>query len=97
MFVYICICFLQQKKALKNIIIEIDGIGHFVQVAKWKTPQHNRKRDLYKMKCANENGFSVIRILQEDVFYDTYDWLFELNDNIKDIIKNGRFIEVYAL
>ena len=37
------------------------------------------------MKCANDNGYSVIRLLQEDVFYDTYDWLEELRDNIEKI------------
>jgi len=30
------------------------------------------------MKCANENGYTVIRILQEDIFYDKYDWLSDL-------------------
>jgi len=42
------------------------------------------------MKCANDNSYSVIRILQEDVFYDSYDWLSELNYNIKNIIKNNK-------
>ncbi len=70
----------------RNIIVEVDGIAHFEQVAKWKSPEHNRARDLYKMKCANENGFSIIRILQEDVFKNKYDWLNELCNNIEKII-----------
>jgi len=69
----------------RKIIVEQDGEQHWKQVAKWKTPEHNRKRDLYKIKCANENGFSVIRILQEDVFKDKYDWLKELCENIKKL------------
>ena len=47
------------------------------------------------MKCANDNNYSVIRILQEDVFYDTYDWLSQLNDNIKDIIKNKKVQNIF--
>ena len=36
----------------------------------------------------NENGYSVIRLLQEDVFYDAYDWVKELCETIEEI-KNG--------
>ena len=32
------------------------------------------------MKCANDNSFSVIRLLQSDVFYNTYNWLEELKN-----------------
>ena len=79
----------------RKIIVEVDGIAHFEQVAKWKTPEHNRKRDLYKMKCANENGFSVIRILQEDVFKNKYDWLNELCENIENITNDNRVQNIY--
>jgi len=79
----------------KNIIVELDGIAHFKQVAKWKTLEHNRKRDLYKMKCANENGFSIIRILQEDIFKDKYDWLSELCVNIEKITSENRVQNIY--
>jgi very-short-patch-repair endonuclease len=79
-----------------KIIIEIDGIHHFEDV-----PYHNSifvKRhevDVYKMKCANENGYSVIRLLQTDVFYDTYDWLMELRKNIEKIILEQRVQNLY--
>ena len=69
-----------------KILIECDGEQHWKQVAKWKTPEHNKKRDVYKMKCANENGYSIIRIVQEDVFHNKYDWFSELNENIQKII-----------
>jgi very-short-patch-repair endonuclease len=72
-----------------KIIIECDGEAHWKQVAKWKTPEHNRERDLYKMKCANENGYSMIRIVQEDVFKDKYDWLKDICDNIKKLIEEN--------
>lgn len=68
-----------------KIIIELDGLHHFKQVSNWNSPEHNRKRDLYKMKCANDNGFSIIRILQDDVYYNKYDWLNELLLNIEKI------------
>jgi very-short-patch-repair endonuclease len=78
-----------------KVIIEVDGIAHFKQVAKWKTPEHNRKRDLYKMKCANENGFSIIRILQEDIFKNKYNWLEEIIYNIEKITNENRAQNIY--
>ena len=68
-----------------KIIIELDGIQHFEQVSNWQSPEETHLNDVYKMKCANENGYSVIRLLQTDVFYDTYDWLMELRENIEKI------------
>ena len=79
----------------QKIIIECDGEQHWKQVAKWKSPQHNRQRDLYKMKCANENGFSLIRVLQEDVFKNKYDWLTELQEYIVNICHQNRVQNMY--
>ena len=69
-----------------KIIIELDGKQHFVQVNNWCNPEATRKRDIYKMFKANENGYSVIRILQYDVYHDKYNWLNELKENIEKII-----------
>lgn len=79
----------------RKIIIEQDGEQHWKQVAKWKTPEHNRERDIYKMKCANENGFSVIRLLQEDVLFDKYDWLTQIMSNINKITLDNRVQNIY--
>ena len=79
----------------RKIIIEIDGDQHFKQIAKWKTPEHTKKRDLYKMKCANENGFSIIRILQDDVYKNKYDWLNELTNNIEKITNEKTVQNIY--
>jgi len=68
-----------------KIIIELDGLQHFEQVSNWSSPEETHKNDVYKMKCATENGYSVIRLLQTDVFYDTYDWLAELKESIEKI------------
>lgn len=67
----------------KQVIIELDGAQHFQQISNWKSPEETRKSDVYKMKCANENGYSVIRILQEDVWFDKIDWLSQLINEIE--------------
>ena len=68
-----------------KIIIELDG-QHFKQVSNWKSPEIQLEKDIYKMKCANNNGFSVIRLLEEDVIKNKYNWLEEIKLNIKKII-----------
>jgi very-short-patch-repair endonuclease len=78
-----------------KIIIELDGLQHFEQVSNWQSPEETHLNDVYKMKCANENGYSVIRLLQTDVFYDTYDWLNELRENIEKIKLEQRVQNVY--
>ena len=47
------------------------------------------------MQKANENGFSVIRILQRDVLTNKYEWLIELQTNIKKIISDGKVQNIY--
>jgi very-short-patch-repair endonuclease/DNA-directed RNA polymerase subunit RPC12/RpoP len=79
----------------RKIIVEIDGEQHWKQVAKWKTPEHNKERDIYKMKCANKNGFSIIRIIQEDIFKNKYDWLSELIQNIEKITDESKVQNIY--
>lgn len=79
----------------ERIIIEVDGPQHFNQVGNWQAPEITRVNDLYKMKCANDNGFSVIRLLQKDAFHNKYDWVKELVDNVYKIIEEGRIQNVY--
>jgi very-short-patch-repair endonuclease len=71
-----------------KIIIELDGPQHFQQVSNWSSPEEQFENDKYKEKCANDNEYSVIRILQEDVLNDRYDWLKDLCNTIEEI-KNG--------
>ena len=66
-----------------KIIIELDGDQHFRQVSNWESPERNKDRDLYKMKKAILNNFTVIRIYQPDVFNNTNDW----KDNLNNVIK----------
>lgn len=68
-----------------KIIIELDGPQHFKQVSDWDPPEVTCEVDIFKTACANAKGYSVIRIIQEDVSGDKYPWLDELVDNIKKI------------
>lgn len=90
-------CYLPFDFALEEykIIIELDGNQHFKQVNNWCKPEETQKRDKYKMKKANENGYSIIRLLQVDVYRDKYDWLGELVVNIKRISCDGKIQNVY--
>lgn len=78
-----------------KVIIELDGKQHFEQIGNWLSPEKTRKNDIFKMKCANENGFSIIRILQKDVFKYNYDWLTELCENIKKLTNENRVQNIY--
>lgn len=78
-----------------KIIIELDGLQHFKQVGKWKTPEYTKNHDMYKMKCANENGYSMIRLLQNDVYFNKYDWLYEISVNIDKIRDDNVVQNIY--
>ena len=78
-----------------KIIIELDGRQHFIQVGKWESPEISFENDKYKENHANKNGYSTIRIIQEDVWNDKYDWYKELCEAI-EIIKNGnKVVNIY--
>jgi|688.fasta_scaffold192500_2 very-short-patch-repair endonuclease len=78
-----------------KIIIELDGPQHFIQIMNWKSPEEQLITDTYKEKSANQNGFSIIRLLQPDVLTDKYDWLYELTTNIDKIISEGKVQNIY--
>ena len=78
-----------------KIIIELDGPQHFIQVSNWSSPEEQLKNDKYKEKCANDNGYSIIRVLQEDVLCDKYDWKTELINNIEKIKKDNIIQNIY--
>ena len=78
-----------------KIIIELDGRQHFQQVRNWLSPQEQFENDKFKEECANKNGYSIIRLLQEDVFNDTYDWKKELCDAIEEIKTSNEITNIY--
>ena len=78
-----------------KIILELDGRQHFEQVMNWKTPEEQYENDKYKEKCANDKCYSIIRLLQEDVFNDKYDWKTELINNIEKIKTDNIIQNIY--
>jgi len=66
-----------------KIIIELDGDQHFQRAWKKDMSEVIQHTDIYKMKCANVAGYSVIRLLQDDVWKDKNDWKFKLMKAIK--------------
>ncbi len=68
-----------------KIIIELDGEQHFTQVSNWTSPEIQIEKDKFKTENANKNGFSIIRILQDDVSKDKFDWLTEIQTNVSKI------------
>jgi len=75
-----------------KIIIELDGIQH-IRSAKFfdrkLSFEERHNRDVYKQQCANDNGYHMIRILQEDVLYDKNDWLDNLIREVEFIHSNS--------
>jgi very-short-patch-repair endonuclease len=65
-----------------KLIIEIDGLQHFKQVRNWNSPEKTQESDKYKMLCALKQGYSIIRIFQEDVWDNKNNWEINLQDAI---------------
>ena len=57
-----------------KIIIELDGRQHFQQVCNWDSPEFALQRDTFKTQKAIENGYTIIRLLQEDVYKNKNNW-----------------------
>jgi very-short-patch-repair endonuclease len=70
-------CFSEYK-----LILEVDGRQHFEQVSTWGCPKVTLQNDIQKMKVALENGYSVLRIYQPDIFNETIDWRQIILDNL---------------
>jgi very-short-patch-repair endonuclease len=66
-----------------NLLIELDGNQHFEQIQNWQSPEKTKETDIFKNDKALENGFSIIRIMQSDVWSNTNDWSIKLIENIK--------------
>lgn len=66
-----------------KLIVELDGPQHFNQVKGWGPIRETRRRDWLKMRAALANGYSVIRLLQDDVWRDKNDWYGIFMDNFQ--------------
>jgi very-short-patch-repair endonuclease len=69
-----------------QILIEVDGSQHFVQVS---NSEYTQERDIYKMKCALEHGYKIIRIFQEDIHKKSLDFETLLKQTINKILMNN--------
>lgn len=70
-----------------KIIIELDGEQHFKQVAKWRSPELQIISDAFKTKCANDNGFHVIRVVHALVRNEkNTEWFTQLQSYITTIL-----------
>lgn len=85
-----------------KIIIELDGMQHFEKVYKMQDPEITQSVDIYKMHCAFKNGYTIIRLLQPDVFLDKNNWEANLINSIHKYSKpsciyfsNGNHYDVY--
>lgn len=72
-----------------DIIIELDGRQHYMKSKSWRRPTSEiQEIDIYKEECANDNGYSTIRIIEEDVRNNNYDWKKKLKNEIEYINNN---------
>nr|WNL49759.1 restriction endonuclease [Marseillevirus sp.] len=76
--------FLPFDFCVSRTIIELDGRQHYEQVRNWKSPEEQQKTDRYKEEQAVKNGYSVLRILQDDVWNDKINWKSLLLEHVKD-------------
>nr|WQM87261.1 restriction endonuclease [Marseillevirus cajuinensis] len=76
--------FLPFDFCVSKTIIELDGPQHYKQVRNWKSPELVQISDRFKEEQANKNGYSVLRILQDDVWNDKIDWKSLLLEHVKD-------------
>jgi hypothetical protein len=70
----------------KFVIIEIDGLQHFRNVKHFSTScEKVRRRDVFKMMKALNNGYYLIRLHQDDVLYNRNNWKEMLFEQLNDL------------
>jgi very-short-patch-repair endonuclease len=67
----------------KKVLIEVDGPQHFKQISNWNSPEESLAKDVQKIRLAVERGYSVIHILQTDIWTDRMDWRLLLENAIE--------------
>lgn len=68
-----------------KLLIELDGRQHFIQVSDWKSPEETSVNDDAKNMLALTNGYNILRICQESVWYDREDWIGQLENYLKTV------------
>jgi very-short-patch-repair endonuclease len=79
----------------QKIIIEVDGNQHFEQVRNWISSDITRRLDVFKMKCALDNGYTIIRIYQMDVFMNRSIKGLRWDEVITEIIEENDDVTAY--
>jgi len=69
-----------------KVIIELDGVQHFQAVKYFykDDPAQALKNDIFKMRAAIEQGYTFIRLSQEDVYQDKNQWKSRLLKHIRE-------------
>ncbi len=81
-----------------NLIIELDGRQHFEEVNIFReTLEIRHKIDFKKMYFLQKNNISLIRIYQEDVYENRYDWRNDLINNINIHLENKDIFKICYL
>ncbi len=69
-----------------KLIIELDGGQHFKDVEHWNSISSEvQSRDVYKMKKAFDNGYSLLRLSQEEVWKNKIDWKQIIKDCLEEL------------
>jgi hypothetical protein len=81
----------------KVVIVEVDGIQHFEDMAYWGTTADKLvQRDTFKAFCALQNGVSVIRICQEDVYKGKWPtWQTQLSTAVTKALESDKPTTAY--
>ena len=80
-----------------KIILEVDGDQHFIEIKYFNSKlAETQKVDKFKMIQARDHGYSIIRILQTDVWFDKNNWKENLHEAIIKVKGNiGKPIIIY--
>jgi very-short-patch-repair endonuclease len=72
-----------------NLVIELDGRQHFQEVNIFReTLEIRQKIDFKKMFFLQNKNISLIRIFQEDIYENKYDWKNDIINNINTHLEN---------
>lgn len=67
-----------------KLVIEVDGDQHFKDVTNWSSSAESQHdKDIYKMRCLYKKEYSIIRVLQADIFYNKISLVRDLLPAIK--------------
>jgi very-short-patch-repair endonuclease len=66
-----------------KLILELDGRQHYHFQKGWPSPVPMQLRDAFKMQMAIKRGWTVIRLVQEHVWFDKENWEQRLKKHLR--------------